>query len=59
MRVLETGTVEGDVVETTEGLRTKKHRKVSQKYYNILLRTAENYYVQSTTPYHEVSTTTH
>ena len=48
------GTVEDDVVETTEGLSTKKHRKVSQStitYYSVLQRTT--YYVQSTTPYQE------
>ena len=55
-------TVEDDVLETTEGLPTKKAQpQGTTKHYtiqNYILRTAKNYYVQSTTPYHEVSTTT-
>ena len=53
-------TVEDDVLESTEGLPTKKAPpQRTTKHYTELLRTAKNYYVQSTTPYHEVSTTTH
>ena len=56
----ETGTVgRYDVLETTEGTTYYKAPQGITKYYKVLLRTATNYYVQSTTPYHEVSTTTH
>ena len=59
MRVLETGTVEDDVVETTEGLRTKKHRKVSQStitYYSVLQRTTTYKVLRRTTKYLQLHT---
>ena len=58
MRVL-SRTVEDDVVETTEGLPTKKHRKVSQStitYYSVLQRTATYKVLRRTMKYLQLHT---
>ena len=58
MRVL-SRTVEDDVVETAEGLPTKKHRKVSQStitYYSVLQRTATYKVLRRTMQYLQLHT---